>query len=109
MRRLLPVVLAAVLLALASPALARESWTAGLPPNCPEATAPGECVDEVASALQTHVNDLQCSHNAIFGVAYLRITQAVAKAIRDGRFTSARYIADFDVAFAREYGRNWDA
>jgi hypothetical protein len=109
MRRLLPAVLAAVLLALASPALARESWTAGLPPNCSRFELPAECVDQVATALQTHVHELQCSHNAIFGVAYLRITQAIARAIREGRFMSAQYIADFDVAFAREYGRNWDA
>jgi hypothetical protein len=111
MRRLLPAVLAAVLLVFAAPAQA--SWTAGLPPNCSEFKTPDktpdECVDQVASALQTHVDELQCSHNAIFGVAYLRITQSIAKAIREAKFSSPQYIADFDVAFAQEYGRNWDA
>ena len=109
MRRFLPAVLAAALLALASPALARASWTAELPPNCSDFPSPDKCVDQVASALQTHVRELQCSHNAIFGVAYLRITQAVSAAIVRGDFADANYIASFDVAFAREYGRNWDA
>jgi hypothetical protein len=115
MRRLLTVVLAAVLLALASPALARASWTAGLPPNCDSGTR--GCVDKVAAALTDQVRELQCSHNAIFAVAYRRITQRVAEAVGPPTtpdapatlFADPAYIARFDVAFAREYGRNWDA
>lgn len=120
--RLLVVALAA-LVAGASPtpavAQAPASWTALLPPApagsdpSQAAECPGgepECVDQVAAALETHVAELGCSHNAVFPLAYQRITERIAAAVRDpGFFARPRYIARFDAAFAAEYGRQWDA
>ncbi len=104
----------------AAPAAAQTlSWTALLPaapagsnpsqaPECPAGEP--ECVDQVAQALATHVAELGCSHNAVFALAYQRITERIAEAVRDPQFfADPRYIAHFDAAFAGEYGRQWDA
>jgi hypothetical protein len=93
----------------AAVAQAPDSWTAGLPvAGCPGGEP--ECVDQVARALSRHVEQLDCSHNAIFAFAYRRITERVAEAMREaGFFVEPSYIGRFDVAFAREYGDQWDA
>jgi hypothetical protein len=87
------------------------SWTTGLPADgCPAPVPEGDCVDQVASALSDHVEQVGCEHHAIFALTYQRITERIANAVRDsGYFVEPRYIAHFDVEFAAEYGRQWDA
>jgi hypothetical protein len=63
-----------------------------------------------AEALDDHVGQVDCEHHVIFTFAYQRITVRIAQAVRaPAFFVEPTYIARFDVAFAEEYGRQWDA
>jgi Family of unknown function (DUF5995) len=119
--RLLVAVLAALVVGAAAAAAAQAppSWTALLPPAAPGGSDPSQapecpdgkrvCITQVAEALATHVGELRCSHNAVFALAYQRITERIGAAVDDDGFADRRYIAHFDAAFAGEYGRQWDA
>jgi hypothetical protein len=69
-----------------------------------------ECVDEVIEEMQDRLEPLaeQCSHHAIFSLAYLRVTENVRDANRSGYFDDRAWLNTLDTIFADMYFRTMD-
>ena len=71
-----------------------------------------QCVDAVIREMDRRVDPLDdaCDHNVMFGLMYLRTTEAYqASATTPGFFTDPNFINHQDVVFARYYFDAWDA
>jgi Family of unknown function (DUF5995) len=70
-----------------------------------------ECVDRVANQLERQVADLGCDHNAVFSLAYLRTTQAVAAVQRSDPefFSDSPWLNHYDAVFANFYFSAWNS
>jgi hypothetical protein len=70
-----------------------------------------DAVAEVAAGMRRRLADLppDARHRAAFLGAYLRTTEAVGKAVRDGLFSDADWVRRWDVAFAELYFTAHDA
>jgi hypothetical protein len=71
-----------------------------------------QCVDAVIREMERRVAPLDdaCDHNVMFGLMYLRTTEAYQRsATTEGFFTDPRFINHQDVVFARYYFDAWDA
>ncbi|MEA2493216.1 MAG: hypothetical protein QOJ29_1127, partial [Thermoleophilaceae bacterium] len=71
-----------------------------------------QCVDAVGREMAKRFKPLSdsCSHNALFSLLYLRVTNHVGEAVRQaGRFHDAGYISHEDAVFADYYFRAFDA
>ena len=70
------------------------------------------CVAAVVAEMERRYDRLasSCDHDAAFALMYLRVTQSVARAERQGRtFADRAYLAHLDAVFARLYFNAFDA
>jgi hypothetical protein len=80
-------------------------------PNICNAGKP-QCIDAVAREMNRRLTPLadSCSHNALFSLLYLRVTNHVGDAVRTpGRFQDAGFISHEDAVFASYYFNAFDA
>jgi hypothetical protein len=63
------------------------------------------CIDEVIAEMQTRLDRLaaSCEHDAIFSLAYLRVTENVQAAQREGYFADRQWLNQVDAVFADLY------
>lgn len=68
------------------------------------------CVDEVIEEMEARLEPLaqECSHDAVFSLAYLRVTENVADANRSGYFADRVWLNQLDTVFADMYFRTLD-
>jgi hypothetical protein len=70
---------------------------------CP--TGEDACIDEVITEMQTRLDGLAaaCDHDAVFALAYLRVTENVRDAVRSGYFRDPKWLNQVDAVFAELY------
>lgn len=63
------------------------------------------CIDDVIVRMQERLDGLveDCSHSAVFSLAYLRVTENVRDAVRSGHFADAAWLNRLDAVFAEMY------
>lgn len=63
------------------------------------------CIDEVITEMHTRLDELAaaCDHDAVFALAYLRVTENVRDAVRSGYFRDAQWLNQVDTVFAQLY------
>lgn len=79
---------------------------------CP--TGEDACIDDVITEMEDRLVPLaaSCEHDAIFGLAYLRVTENVRDAVRSGYFHDRTWLNQVDAVFAELYfdvRDDWDA
>lgn len=89
-------------------------FTTGYDPSSENDCTSGKpkCVDAVIREMERRVRPLDsaCDHNVMFGLMYLRTTEAYQRsATTPGFFTDPNFINHQDVVFARDYFDAWDA
>jgi hypothetical protein len=89
-------------------------FTSGYEPSSENDCKAGRirCVDSVIREMKRRVDPLDdaCDHNVMFGLMYLRTTEAYRQsATTDGFFSDPGFINHQDVVFARYYFDAWDA
>lgn len=64
-----------------------------------------KCIEDVITEMQQRLVPLanSCSHDAIFSLAYLRVTQNVKAAADTGYFADRKWLTQIDAAFAQMY------
>lgn len=64
-----------------------------------------QCIEDVITEMQQRLVPLasSCSHDAIFSLAYLRVTQNVKAAADAGYFADRKWLTQIDAAFAQMY------
>jgi len=72
------------------------------------------CIDEVIAEMEQRLEPLaaSCDHDAIFSLAYLRVTENVQAAAQDGWFADRTWLTQLDAVFAEIYFEtmdNWHA
>jgi hypothetical protein len=119
--------LAALALGVAAAAPARAdtlpapfiNWPAALPafpapftpsvePDCADGS--DACIDRTIAEMNRRLNAVvaPCAHDAVFSVAYLRVTEDVRDFVRAGGFSDARWLNHEDAVFARMYFDAYD-
>lgn len=73
-----------------------------------------QCIDGTIDQMQHRSNALAatCDHDAVFALAYLRVTQEVRRSLDAGLFTDQVWLRNQDAAFAQDYFTsldNWNA
>lgn len=63
------------------------------------------CIDDVVVRMEQRLDGLveDCSHSAVFSLAYLRVTENVRDAVRSGHFADAAWLNRLDAVFAEMY------
>jgi hypothetical protein len=63
------------------------------------------CIDEVVAEMEDRLAGLAaaCEHDAIFSLAYLRVTENVRDAARSGYFQDRKWLTQVDAVFAELY------
>ena len=89
------------------------SWSNQYLPSSSNACVSGQvsCVDAIIREMYRRLEPLasSCDHNAVFQLAYLRITEAIRRAIEDPTFFDDRhYLAHEDGVFAKYYFDAYD-
>ena len=76
---------------------------------CPDGSP--SCIDATIAEMQRRlaVDAAECDHDAIFGLAYLRVTEDVRKAVSSGWFSDRVWLGQVDAVFARLYFNSMDA
>jgi len=72
------------------------------------------CIDDVVVRMEDRLDGLveECSHSAVFSLAYLRVTENVRDAVRSGYFEDRAWLNRVDAVFAEMYfdtTRRWEA
>ncbi len=72
------------------------------------------CIDDVINEMEDRLDELAaaCEHDAIFALAYLRVTENVRDAARSGYFQDRKWLTQVDAVFAELYfdvRDDWDA
>ena len=64
-----------------------------------------QCIDDVISEMERRFAplDASCDHDAVFSLAYLRVTQNVQQATQDGYFHDRTWLTQLDALFAHLY------
>lgn len=73
---------------------------------CLEDVVPG-VIDEMKERLAPLA--ASCDHDAVFALAYLRVTQNVHQAVRNGYFADPAWLTRIDAVFAQMYFDTYDA
>ncbi|MET3962958.1 hypothetical protein ABIE44_002892 [Marmoricola sp. OAE513] len=70
-----------------------------------------QCIEDVIAEMERRLVPLaaSCSHDAIFSLAYLRVTQNVKNAADNGYFADRKWLTQIDAAFAQMYFDTMDA
>ena len=95
-------------------------WPALLPalpightPNTAADCANGSpnCIDRTIEEMKRRLNGVVgvCNHNAVFSLAYLRVTEDVRAATQAGGYKDPVWLAQEDAVFARMYFETYDA
>lgn len=63
------------------------------------------CIDAVITEMEARLDDLvaTCDHDAVFALAYLRVTENVRDAVRSGYFDDRQWLNRVDARFAELY------
>ncbi len=63
------------------------------------------CIDDVVTEMMARLDGLAaaCDHDAIFSLAYLRVTENVRDAARSGYFQDRKWLTQVDAVFAELY------
>jgi Family of unknown function (DUF5995) len=63
------------------------------------------CIDDVVTEMEARLDGLAaaCDHDAIFSLAYLRVTENVRDAARSGYFQDRKWLTQVDAVFAELY------
>lgn len=63
------------------------------------------CIDDVIARMEDRLDGLvaECSHSAVFSLAYLRVTENVRDAVRSGHFADRAWLNRVDAVFAELY------
>ena len=63
------------------------------------------CIDDVVTEMQSRLAGLAaaCEHDAVFSLAYLRVTENVRDAARSGYFQDRKWLTQVDAVFAELY------
>ncbi len=114
----------AALLAVPATAAAEDppllDWNPLLPglPQTYQPSKDSDCVDGHPQCIERTLTEmyrrfdrgyLTCDHNSAFGITYIRVTEAIRKAILGGVFAEPRYLGHEDRVFARMYFEAYDA
>lgn len=72
------------------------------------------CIDQTIDEMQRRYDALTatCDHDAVFALAYLRVTEEVRRSLDAGRFKDPVWLRNQDAAFAQDYFDaldNWNA
>ena len=70
------------------------------------------CIDATIRRMQRNYVSLACDHNAVFALAYLRVTQNVRDALDHGLFDDPVWLRNLDAEFAKDYFNtltNWNS
>jgi hypothetical protein len=75
------------------------------------ASADAQCIVDVIAEMEDRLEPLAatCSHDAIFSLAYLRVTQNVKAAADNGYFADRGWLTQVDAVFAQMYFDTMDA
>jgi hypothetical protein len=76
---------------------------------CPDGSP--SCIDATIEEMKRRlaVDAAACDHDAIFGLAYLRVTEDVRTAVSSGWFSDRAWLGQVDAVFARLYFNSMDA
>jgi len=90
------------------PAFPGVPFTPNLEPECVDGS--DACIDRTIIEMKRRLNTVvgTCSHNAVFSLAYLRVTEDVRKASLEGLFADRVWLAREDAVFARMYFEAYD-
>ena len=115
---------AAALLLLPAPAAAQDppllDWNPLLPglPQPYQPSKDADCVNGDPQCIERTLTEMYqrfdrgyatCDHNSAFGITYIRVTEAIRKAILDGVYEEPTYLGHEDRVFARMYFEANDA
>jgi len=69
------------------------------------------CVEQTLSQMYQRFDHLyaRCDHNAAFGITYIRVTEAIRKAVLDNFYEEPGFLWHEDRVFARMYFESYDA
>ncbi len=85
----------------------------GHTPNTAADCADGSpaCIDRTIEEMKRRLNGVVgvCNHNAVFSLAYLRVTEDVRTATQKGVYKDPVWLAQEDAVFARMYFETYDA
>ncbi|HYI36532.1 MAG TPA: DUF5995 family protein, partial [Thermoleophilaceae bacterium] len=95
-------------------------WNPLLPglPQTYQPSKDADCVDGDPACIERTLTEMYqrfdrryatCEHNSAFGITYIRVTEAIRKAILDGVYEEPRFLAHEDRVFARMYFESFDA
>ena len=117
-------VVAAALLTVPSAAVAEDppflDWNPLLPglPQPYQPSKDADCVNGDPACIERTLTEMYqrfdrgyatCDHNSAFGITYIRVTEAIRKAILDGVYEEPRFLGHVDRVFARMYFEASDA
>lgn len=77
-----------------------------------------DCTDGSPACIEQTLGDMyerfdrlyaSCDHNAAFGITYIRVTEAIRKAVADGLYEEPTFLNHEDRVFARMYFESYDA
>jgi len=77
-------------------------------PDCPDGAA--TCIDRTITEMQRRFHAVipRCDHNAVFSLAYLRVTEDVRDAVNGGLYQDRPWLQRLDALFARLYFESYD-
>lgn len=86
-----------------------EAFTPNVEPDCADGS--DTCIDRTIVVMRNRLNATipRCDHRAVFGLAYLRVTEDVRAARKAGIFRDPRWLNSEDAVFARMYFDVYDA
>jgi Family of unknown function (DUF5995) len=95
-------------------------WTPLLPSAAPNyhPSREKDCVDGSYRCIEHTLDEMyrrfdrlyaRCHHNAVFGITYIRVTEAIRRAVLRGLYEEPRFLNHEDRVFARMYFESYDA
>ncbi len=83
-------------------------FTPNLEPDCKDGS--DSCIERTIVEMQRRFDNVVgvCSHNAVFSLAYTRVTEDVRDASKAGLFKDRVWLAQEDAVFARMYFESYD-
>jgi len=70
-----------------------------------------QCIERTLAEMYRRFDRLyaSCNHNSVFGLVYIRVTEAVRQWVLDGRYDEPKFLNHEDAVFARMYFDAYDA
>jgi uncharacterized protein DUF5995 len=88
---------------------AAPGWHPSREKDCVDGS--NSCIEETLGEMYRRFDRLYatCDHNSLFGLTYIRVTEAIRKAILRGFYEEPRFLNHEDKVFARMYFTTFDA